>query len=289
MRILLAGGSGAIARQLIPLLTVAGHDVFATTRKRDRQPAIAAIGGEPILLDALDRSGVLATIASLRPEIILHQLTDLADGPGPGNATLRIQGTRNLVDAARATGVSRMIAQSIAWVVAPGATPATEDEPLDPDLTEPRAGTIAAVRALEDATFELDRGIVLRYGQLYGPGTWYARDGKYGLAAMNGDLPATPAIATFLHIHDAARAAVAALDWPPGLVNIVDDLPAPGTDWVPAFAAALDAPSPQVEDGPATGRAISNAKMRAFGFSLAYPTWQAGFRTLQGSMEISER
>src|SRR6188472_1778648 len=98
MRILLAGGSGAIARPLIPLLTGAGHDVFATTRKRDRLAAIGALGGEPIQLDALDRSGVLATVASLRPEVILHQLTDLADGPGPGNATLRIQGTRNLVD-----------------------------------------------------------------------------------------------------------------------------------------------------------------------------------------------
>lgn len=280
MRIFLAGGSGAIARQLIPLLTAAGHDVFATTRKRDRQPAIAALGGEPIQLDALDRSGVLATIASLRPEVIMHQLTDLAEGVGPGNAILRIQGTRNLVDAARAAGVSRMISQSIAWVVAPGSTPATEDDPLDPDPSEPRAGTIAAVRALEDATFELEQGIVLRYGQLYGPGTWYARDGKFGLAAMNGDLPATPAIANLLHIHDAARAAVAALDWPPGLVNIVDDLPAPGTAWVPAFAAALSAPPPPVVDGPTSGRPISNAKMHSLGFELTYPTWREGFETL---------
>jgi nucleoside-diphosphate-sugar epimerase len=284
MRIFLAGGSGAIARQLIPLLTAAGHDVFATTRKRDRQAQIAARGGEPILLDALDRSGVLATVASLRPEVILHQLTDLAEGVGPGNAIVRIQGTRNLVDAARATGVSRMISQSIAWVVAPvgaaGTAPATVDDPLDPDPSEPRAGTIAAVRALENATFELEQGIVLRYGQLYGPGTWYARDGKFGLAAMNGDLPATPAIANLLHIHDAARAAVAALDWPAGLVNIVDDLPAPGTDWIPAFAYALGGPPPPVEDAPPSGRPISNAKMHTRGFSLTYPTWQEGFATL---------
>jgi nucleoside-diphosphate-sugar epimerase len=280
MRIFLAGGSGAIARQLIPLLTAAGHDVFATTRKPDRQPAIIDLGGEPILLDALDRSGVLATVASIRPEVILHQLTDLSAGVGPGNATLRIQGTRNLVDAAQAAGVSRMIAQSIAWVVAPGTTPATEDEPLDPDPTEPRANTIAAVRALEDATFELPEGIVLRYGMLYGPGTWYARDGKYGLAAMQGQLTATPAIANLLHIHDAARAAVAALDWPAGLVNIVDDLPAPGTDWIPAFAYALGGPPPPVEDAPPSGRPISNAKMHTHGFSLTYPTWQEGFATL---------
>lgn len=280
MRILLAGGSGAIARQLIPLLTAAGHDVFATTRKRDRLAAIGAIGGEPIQLDALDRSGVLATVASLRPEVIMHQLTDLAEGVGPGNATVRIQGTRNLVDAARATRVDRMIAQSIAWVVAPGITLATETDPLDPDPSEPRAGTIAAVRALEKATFELKQGIVLRYGQLYGPGTWYARDGKFGLAAMQGNLPATPVIANLLHIRDAARAAVAALDWSPGLVNVVDDLPAPGTDWIPTFAAALGGPPPPVQDAPQTGRPISNAKMHGLGFALDYPTWQHGFQTL---------
>lgn len=280
MRIFLAGGSGAIARQLIPLLTVAGHDVFATTRKPDRQAAIIALGGEPILLDALDRSGVLATVASLRPEVIIHQLTDLSEGVGTGNAILRIQGTRNLVDAARATGVSRMIAQSIAWVVEPGTAPATEADPLDPDPSEPRAATIAAVRALEDATFELDEGIVLRYGLLYGPGTWYARDGQYGLDALQGELPATPAIANFLHIHDAARAAVAALDWSAGLVNIVDNLPAPGTDWVPVFASALGGPPPPVQTGPPSGRAISNGKMHGLGFELTYPTWQEGFRTL---------
>jgi nucleoside-diphosphate-sugar epimerase len=280
MRILLAGGSGAIGRQLIPLLVAAGHSVFATTRKPDRLPAIAASGAEALLLDALDRDMVHSTIAVLRPDAIIHQLTDLAEGVGPGNAALRIHGTRNLVDAAKSSGTNRLIAQSIAWVVAPGTTPATETDPLDPDPTEPRAGAIAAVRALEDATFELKQGIVLRYGLLYGPGTWYARDGQSGLAALHGELPATPAIATFLHVHDAAHAAVAALDWPPGLVNIVDDLPAPGTDWVPAFAAALGASLPPIEPGPTTGRPISNAKMHGLGFELSYPTWREGFGTL---------
>ena len=197
-----------------------------------------------------------------------------------GNAPLRIHGTRNLVDAAKATGIDRMVAQSIAWVVAPGDGPATEATPLDPDPTEPRAGTIAGVRALEAAVAELPHGVVLRYGQLYGPGTWYARDGRYGQVALAGTLPATPAIATFVHVHDAARAAVAALAWPSGIVNIVDDTCAPGTDWVPAFAAALGGPPPPVEDAPPTGRIISNAKMHTLRFELTHPSWQTGFSTL---------
>jgi nucleoside-diphosphate-sugar epimerase len=280
MRIFLAGGSGAIGRQLIPLLIADGHAVFATTRRPDRLSAIAALGAEPLVLDALDRDAVHSTLAGLKPDAIIHQLTDLAGGVGPGNAALRVHGTRNLVDAAKAVGVDRMVAQSIAWVVEPGSSPANESTPLDPDTTEPRAGTVAGVRALETAVLELPYGVVLRYGQLYGPGTWYARNGRYGQDALAGILPATPAIATFVHVTDAARAAVAALAWPPGTVNILDDTPAPGTDWVPVFAAVLDAPPPSSEPGPATGRLISNAKMHTLGFSLTYPSWRTGFQTL---------
>ena len=123
---------------------------------------------------------------------------------------------------------------------------------------------MAGVRALENAVAELDSGVVLRYGLLYGPGTWYSRDGANGQAAMAGTLPATNALASFVHVRDAARAAVAALDWPAGIVNIVDDEPAPGTEWVPVFAAALGGPPPPFEDGPPSGRPISNARASYF-------------------------
>jgi nucleoside-diphosphate-sugar epimerase len=280
MRIFLAGGSGAIGRQLVPLLVADGHTVLATSRRAERLPALATLGAEPVQLDALDRDAVFAAVTSTKPDAIVHQLTDLSGPSMAGNAPLRIQGTRNLVDAAKANGIDRMVAQSIAWVVEPGADPATEATPLDPDPSEPRAGTIAGVRALESAVSELAQGVILRYGQLYGPGSWYARDGRYGQDALAGTLPATPAIATFVHVHDAARAAVAALAWPAGIVNIVDDTCAPGTAWVPAFAAALDAPPPPYEDAPPSGRVISNAKMHALGFELKYPSWRIGFGTL---------
>jgi nucleoside-diphosphate-sugar epimerase len=280
MRIFLAGGSGAIGRQLIPLLVENGHTVLATTRRDDRLAGLAALGAQPVQLDALDREVVFAAVATARPDAIVHQLTDLSGPSMAGNAPLRIHGTRNLVDAAKANGIDRMVAQSIAWVVEPGPGPATEATPLDPDPTEPRAGTIAGVRALESAVSELSHGVILRYGQLYGPCTWYARDGRYGDAVRAGTLPATPAIATFVHVHDAARAAVAALVWPAGIVNIVDDACSPGADWVPAFAAALGVPPPPFEPAPPSGRPISNAKMHALGFDLTYPTWRDGFLTL---------
>jgi nucleoside-diphosphate-sugar epimerase len=257
-----------------------GHSVFATTRRPDRQSNIRQLGGAPVLLDALDRDAVLAAVVTAGPDAVIHQLTDLAGGVGTGNAELRIHGTRNLVDSAKAAGVERMVAQSIAWVVEPGTTPATEQTPLDPDPTEPYATTVAGVRALENAVAELASGVVLRYGMLYGPGTWYARDGKYGQAAIAGTLPATNALATFLHVHDAARAAVAALDWPAGIVNIVDDEPAPGTVWVPVFATALVGPPPPIEGGPPSGRPIANDRAKALGFTLDYSSWRTGFQTL---------
>lgn len=278
MRIMLAGGAGAIGRQLTPLLVADGHEVYTTTRKPERLALIESFGAHALLLDALDRVAVLQAVTDLQPEAIVHQLTDLADGIGSGNTLIRIDGTRNLVDAAKANGIERMVAQSIAWVIQPGETPATEAVPL----IAAGAGEdpIIGVRALEDATAELSLGVVLRYGYLYGPGTFYAREGEKGIAAMNGTLPATPAIANFIHVHDAGRAAVAALDWSRGIVNIVDDEPAPGTEWVPVFAAALGAPPPAVADGPGGGRPISNAKAKGLGFSPSYPTWRSGFRTL---------
>lgn len=278
MRILLAGGAGAIGRQLVPRLVAAGHEVHATTRKQSRQDLIGAMGGSPVLLDILDRDAVLSAVATLKPDVIINQLTDLAGGFGPGNSFIRVHGTRNLVDAAKANGIERMVSQSIAWVVEPGDGPATEEVPIAGGLAE--SDTNFGVRSLETTTAELPFGIVLRYGFFYGPGTFYAQDGQNGIAARSGTLVASRAIANFVHVIDAARATVAALDWPAGVVNILDDEPAPGTDWVPVFAAALGGPVPHDRPGVGGGRAISNAKAKSLGFELQFPTWRVGFWSL---------
>jgi nucleoside-diphosphate-sugar epimerase len=124
----------------------------------------------------------------------------------------------------------------------------------------------------------MPRGVVLRYGALYGPGTWHDLDGAVAEALRRGEHVATPAWASFLHVDDAASAAVAALDWPAGPVNVVDDEPATAMDWMPVLAEAVGAPSPPAEPAAeATGRPISNAAARALGWEPAFPTWRSGF------------
>jgi non-heme chloroperoxidase len=155
-----------------------------------------------------------------------------------------------LVEAAKRAGVTRIIAQSIAWAYAPGDSPADESSPLDLTAQPPRANLIDRVMALEETAAELAENVILRNGTLYGPGTWYSPGGLAdqqlrrtgGTGAVPGPLIADDGVSSFVHVEDAARAAVAALDWPSGAVNIVDDEPAPARDWLPVLADALGAP-----------------------------------------------
>jgi nucleoside-diphosphate-sugar epimerase len=216
MRIFVAGATGAIGRRLVPMLVAAGHNVTGTTRTSARSTAIGDMGAVPAILDAFDRDAVLRAVAAAQPEIVIHQLTDLPQAfdaaalaaASAGNARLRKEGTRNLVDAALAAGVRRFIAQSIAFVYAPGPQPHGEDDPLDGSAAQ--ATSVAGVRALEEAVTGTTglAGIVLRYGRLYGPGTW--RD--------------TPGQPPAVHVDATAMAAVLAVTkGAPGIYNIADE------------------------------------------------------------------
>lgn len=208
-------------------------------------------------------------------------MTALSEGDLAANSRIRIEGTRNLVDAARAAGVPRMIAQSISWAYQPGDGPADEHTPLDLEATGPRASTVAGVRALEEAAAELPEYVVLRYGTLYGPGTWYFPGGLMATQLSEGGLEATSAVSSFLHVEDAA--AIAALGWPNGAVNVVDDQPAPANDWVPMLAKSLNEPVPARTDTAAPGwaRGATNALARhSLGWSPMWPSWRTGFAAL---------
>jgi nucleoside-diphosphate-sugar epimerase len=276
--VFVAGAVGAIGRQLLPMLIGAGYEVFGTTRKPGKTAQMEAIGVRPVLVDVFDRDSLIAAVGEAKPDVIIHQLTDLSAADFAATDRLRIVGTRNLVEAAKAVGVRRMIAQSLAIVYAPGAEPATEQDPLA-DESPTLRDTVKGVRSLEAAVEELPEGIILRYSLLYGPGTWYSRIGPFADAVRRGERPTSSGVSSFVHVEDAARAALLAIDWPACVVNIADDEPAAGTEWLPRFAAAIGAPPPPRGE-PGGERGASNRKARQeLGWEPLHPTWREGFRT----------
>jgi nucleoside-diphosphate-sugar epimerase len=220
MNVFLAGAAGTIGRQLLPMLLADGHTVWGTTRSPSRADWIRSTGATPVLMDAFDADGVRTAVASARPDVLIHELTDLARGferrDLEANTRLRQLGTRNLVEAALAVGVGRLIAQGAGWLYAPRAAGPGSGEPLvetDPLLTPAQAPddpVLPGILALEQLVLGASgfEGIVLRYGFLYGPGA-------------AGDEPgATPSV----HVAAAARAAALAVGrGEPGPYNIVDD------------------------------------------------------------------
>jgi nucleoside-diphosphate-sugar epimerase len=217
MRVFLAGAAGVIGRRLAVLLRDAKHDVTGTTRGSAKVSRLQSLGITPAVVDAFDADAAAQAVASARPEVIIHQLTDLPSAPGtPGyaagqeaNRRLRIEGTHNLVRAATLAGVRRVIAQSIAFIYAPGEGTRSENDPLDVTAEGTRQSTVQGIVALEREVLQTPdiAGVVLRYGYFYGPGTWY-------------DTPPKP---PSVHVDAAAHAALLAVERGSGIYNITDD------------------------------------------------------------------
>ncbi len=276
MRVLVAGGSGVLGRAAVRALAAAGHEVVGTTRRADRLSLIHRAGGQGVLMDALVPESVAAAVSSSAPDAVVHELTDLAGTDFAANARLRVAGTANLVDAALSAGVRLVVAQSISWAYAPGDGPAGEAEPFarSAETGEP---AFAAVEALERSVARAPHWVVLRYGLLYGPDTWYAPDGELTAQARAGRVVATTAWTSFVHVEDAAAATVRALDWPSGPVNIVDNEPAHVQEWGPLFARAAGFVGTAEISARTVGRAAANGRARTLGWRPNHPTWREAF------------
>ena len=301
MRIFVAGATGALGRRLVPLLVEGGHQVTGMTRTAGKAAGLRAV-------------------AAARPEVVVHQLTALAgmtsfrkvDQGFALTNRLRTEGTDHLLEAARAAGARRFVAQSFAgWPFARVGGPVkTEDDPLDPDPPAQLRRTLDAIRHLESAVLGTEgiEGVVLRYGGFYGPGT-SAGEGGFMLDDLRrGRFPLVGAgtgVWSFVHIDDAATATVAAIErGAPGIYQIVDDDPAPVSEWLPALAAAVGARPPRRVPvwvarlvGGAHGvvlmteaRGASNAKARReLGWRPAWPSWRQGFRAGLGDGYLASK
>lgn len=311
MKVFVAGATGAIGAPLVRQLLEHGHDVAGLTRSADRARALAEAGAEPVLGDALDREALVREVRRVRPDAIVNELTDLPARFDPrrlaaiykANDRVRRDGTANLLRAAHLSGAQRFVSQSSAYWYAPGGEGArTEEDRLFTDAPEPIGKAVRTVRETEEAVLadSLVTGVVLRYGQLYGPGTWFAKEGDVGrrvrrwMYPIIGDGSAT---SSFVHVADAAAATVAALTAAPGVYNVVDDEPARAREWMPVYAAALGAPRPlrapvrvaELLAGKAfvawatTTPGADNRKAKAgLRWTLRYPSWRAGFAQALG-------
>jgi 2-alkyl-3-oxoalkanoate reductase len=304
MRVFVTGATGALGRHLVPGLVTAGHEVTATTRTQGKTGQLREAGAAPVVVDGLDRAAVIAAVRAAEPEVIVHQMTALADMRSLRNPDrvfavtneLRTRGTDNLLAAATEAGTRRVVAQGYTgWPnERSGAPVKAEDDPLDPRVPSSAVQTLAAIKYVEQTVPQAaPEGIVLRYGSFYGPGASQVLLDmlrKRQVPVVAGGT----GIWSFTEITDAAAATVAAVDrGDPGVYNIVDSDPAPVADWLPYLARVAGAKPPLrvpawlgrllagefVVTQMTTARGSSNDKARKYlGWEPRYASWREGFR-----------
>jgi len=306
MRVFVAGGTGVLGQRLVPQLVSRGHQVTATTTSAAKLALLEQLGTEAVVMDGLDAVSVGEAVAAARPDAIVHQMTAISPAHA-GKADLRhmdrwfattnrlrTEGTDHLLAAAEATGVSHVVAQSYAsWNgIRKGGWVKTEEDPLDMHAGTAAHAEMKAIRHVEDVVLGAG-GAALRYGGLYGPG---ATDDQVELVRKR-QFPLVGSgsgYCSWVHLDDAASATVLAVEQKArGVFNIVDDEPAPASEWLPYLAACAGAKPPmrvpkwlarllagEVAVTMMTeGRGFSNAKAkRELGWQLRYPSWRQGFR-----------
>ena len=311
MKVFVAGATGAIGKQLVPMLVDGGHEVTGMTRTSAKTDLIRSLGARPAVADALDPEAVAQAVAESEPEVVIHELTaiDLSsfsrsiDKQFAETNRLRTEGLDHLLAAAKAAGARRFIAQSFAgWPYKRVGGPVkSEEDPLDDNPPKPVRESLAAIRHLEGAVTRAEgiEGIALRYGGFYGPGTSLALDppGEQTQMVRRRRFPIVgngAGVWSLVHIRDAAAATFAAIDQgEPGVYNVVDDDPAPVTVFLPELAKDIGAKPPRhlprwlgrLAGGEAAVimmtdiRGASNAKAkRQLGWQLQYPSWRLGFK-----------
>jgi nucleoside-diphosphate-sugar epimerase len=258
MKIFVAGATGAIGRPLITGLLAQGHEVVALTRTLEKARILAQQGVEAVIADVFDADAVQVAINDAQPEVVIEQLTSLPktytpesmQATGELNKRIRLEGGANVLAAAQSAGVRRYLRQSIAFWAVPGIGLANEETPLSLDASPAVAADAHTVTELEQRLLETPNleGIILRYGFLYGPGTWFAPDGDVAKQVRQQQFPIVGSgegVWSWVHIEDVAAATVAAVEQGnPGIYLITDDRPLKVRQWLSAYARWLKAPPP---------------------------------------------
>jgi nucleoside-diphosphate-sugar epimerase len=312
MRVFLAGASGVVGRPLVPALLEAGHDVTAMTRSQESADRLRGAGAEGVVVDVFDREGVERAVVAARPEVVVSHLTKLPENLNPRNMKrayeknnrVRGEGNANLLTAARAAGVRRMLVQNVCFLYEPeGDMVKDETAPLYRSAPDFVLRTIAVHERMEESVVEADdiEGLVLRFGYWYGPATTFAPGGYTAELVRKRWFPIVgdgAGVFSFCHVHDAVGASIAAMGvGAPGVYNVCDDEPAPLREWLPEYAKALGAKPPRhvplLPARVAAGsfgatmmtklRGASNAKAkRELAWQPKYASWRQGFAEALG-------
>jgi nucleoside-diphosphate-sugar epimerase len=279
MKIFIAGGTGVIGRPLVARLLANGHSVVALVRSKENTEALVKQGVEPVIADVFDPDAVKAVVVRSQPEVVIEQLTALPrtytresmTAAAPLNTRIRLEGGANVLAAARAAGVRRYVRQSIAIWAVPGPGLADEETPLVVDGPPAVAGDARVIAELERRLFETPdmEAIAMRYGFLYGPGTWFNPDGDVARQVREQQFPIVgngAGVWSWLHTEDAASATVAAAEQGnTGVYIVANDQPLPVREWLPAFAQWLNAPPPpqvSIEEGGGADAVYYATQMR---------------------------
>ncbi|PTK95798.1 NAD-dependent epimerase/dehydratase family protein [Staphylococcus gallinarum] len=281
-KVLVTGATGLIGMKLTKRLLDEGYDVAGLTTSQYGKVKLNNIGVQAYIGNILEIDTIDTVIADFKPDIIMHEITDLKQIDMSANTKVRIEGTKNLVDTAIKYNVRQIQSQSIAFAYEAGDDLATEATPLDYQSTGERQVTVNGVKGLEQETKRIDNHVILRYGLLYGPGTWYGKNGMIYNQFMNGHVTITNGIQSFIHIDDAVETAIQALNFESGTYNVADDEPVPGNIWAQWYADLLDInPDINVQSAAPFERGVNNLKFKDQGGTLQYTTWKNGMNPIK--------
>ncbi|HCZ8749883.1 TPA: NAD(P)-dependent oxidoreductase [Staphylococcus aureus] len=260
-KIFVTGATGLIGIKLVQRLKEEGHEVAGFTTSENGQQKLAAVNVKAYIGDILKADTIDQALADFKPEIIINQITDLKNVDMAANTKVRIEGSKNLIDAAKKHNVKKVIAQSIAFMYEPGEGLASETTALDFNSTGDRKVTVDGVVGLEEETARMDEYVVLRFGWLYGPGTWYGKDGMIYNQFMDGQVALSDGVTSFVHL---------------------DDAPVKGSEFAEWYKEQLGV-EPNIDIQPAQPfeRGVSNEKFKAQGGTLIYKTWKDGMNPIK--------
>lgn len=280
MRILITGATGVLGKRIIKRV-IENHEVAGLSTSKAGAELLHSLSAKAYIGDIRDKTFIFSIVEDFKPDIIIHQVTDLKRLNSEDNANIRMIGTRNIVEASIKYNIKKIISQSISWAYEAGEEPATEETALDIAADYPRKTTIDGILELEAQTKRIHQHVILRYGTLYGEDTWYGEHGYIYQNFIDNNAQVSKGITNFIHIKDAVEACVKAISLPTGIYNIVDDEPVDGLVWAPYYAEQLGANKiVSYTDKNQWEREVSNLKYKKNGGKLIFKSWREGMKYL---------